>query len=81
MSLFRYISICGLNHLTQCILEKSVSTERLTGGGEHIADVVIANFTDLGVPCAGQATDNASDVSVTCAKVPTGALEAKGCFC
>jgi hypothetical protein len=50
-------------------LEKSVWTERLTGGGEHIADVVIANFTDLGVPCAGQATDNASDVSVTCAKV------------
>jgi len=50
-------------------LEKSVSTERLTGGGENIADVVIANFTELGVPCASQATDNACDVSVTCAKV------------
>jgi hypothetical protein len=28
-----------------------------------------SNFTELGVPCAGQATDNASEVAATCASV------------
>jgi hypothetical protein len=63
-----YSSICGYDHLRNCILEQSLGAERLAGGGKAIADCIIEQFTELGVPCCGQATDNASDVSATAAK-------------
>ena len=62
-----YVSAVGYDHDRNCISEMSLGAERLAGGGKAIAECIIAMFGEHGIDCCGQATDNASDVSVTAA--------------
>ena len=60
----------GTTILAGVCLEQSLGAERLSGGGEPIAKCIILMLDSQlgGVPCCGQTTDNASDVSVTAAR-------------